>query len=184
MLETANTVKEIKTCNICAELQHLHLALKCKERRERPRRPQLQAASSQHPTCGSQTVKVSSRRHPAHCTLTTPQKSVSRSPRSARSSCSSASSSSSTAASSHSVTYAFRIPCCNLRGLTRGVGTLRLRSDTHHRSAQDILLLRAEAKAARYALLHRRHPPRLSQMAFHRRRCRDVWILEPIRVRV
>ena len=54
----------------------------------------------------------------------------------------------------------------------------------HHRTTEDVLLLRPETEASRDPLFHWRHPARVLQVAFHRSHCRDLWVLEPLWVRL
>ena len=77
------------------------------------------------------------------------------------------------------------VPRTDMHMLTRLVSPdpLPRRPHSHHWPAQNILLLRAETKAAGDDLLHRRHPPRVPQVALRRRHRRDVWLPEPLRVR-
>jgi hypothetical protein len=61
---------------------------------------------------------------------------------------------------------------------------LSRRSLPHHRPTKDVLLFRAEEQAAWDRLFPRRHPPRLSQVASHRRVGGDVRVSQSFWVRM
>lgn len=55
------------------------------------------------------------------------------------------------------------------------LGSISLWTHPYHRPPEDILLFRAQTKAPRHYLFHRRHSSSLLQMAFRRRHSRDIW---------
>ena len=61
---------------------------------------------------------------------------------------------------------------------------LPLRSDTHHRTTKDVLLLRAETEAPRDCVFHWRHRARVPQVAVRGCRSRDIWFPQSLRVRM
>ena len=63
------------------------------------------------------------------------------------------------------------------------VDTLPRRANTHHWSAQNVLLLRAEAEAPRDSMLHRRDSNGVPEVAVHWDDCGDDWVLESLWVR-
>lgn len=58
-----------------------------------------------------------------------------------------------------------------------------MRSDAHHRHAKDVLLLCSETEGSRDVVFPWRHPARIPQMAVHRVRRGDIWVLELVWVR-
>lgn len=57
------------------------------------------------------------------------------------------------------------------------------RAHADHRAAEDVLLLRAETEVAGYTVLYWGNSARVLQVAVCWRHPRNVWVLEPLRVR-
>ena len=73
--------------------------------------------------------------------------------------------------------FCFQTPSCN-------IDLVPIWADAHHWALEDVLFLRAKTEASGDDLFHWRDSAGVLQVALRRSDCRNLWVPEPLRVRL